>query len=479
MEKENIGVKNRLLPMLITVKGNIVGKEPIMLTIPSAAEQLFLQFSITFTQPTFQRILPLAIGAILTMGQRTVTGILWTMRGLIKGHPSTYHRVFSRAVWSLWPLGRILATAILGFIPHDEPVLVPMDDTTAQHRGKHVYGKGCYHDAVRSAHKHVVFRWGHRWVVLAISVKFPFTSKRWALPVLVALYRPRELNQAEGRRHKTASQIARELMAVLIHWFPQRKFVFLGDGGYASHELAKFCYGHRQHTTLVSRFRPDANLYTPPPEQKGRAGRPRIKGRKLPKPKEVVAHSKRTTATVDWYGGSQRLVELVSGTGLWYHAAGGQGLVPVRWVFVHDIQGTHRDEYIYTTETSLSPEQMVSWFTARWPIETTFQEVRAHLGFETPRQYVAKSVLRTAPCLLGLFSVVCLIFAEHTRCHRIRVRQTKWYVKTEPTFSDVIATVRRLFWQEAVFEKSSFHKDFKKLSPKLKNLLLDYLSQAA
>jgi len=130
-----------------------------MLSIPSAAEPLFMSFSIAFTRPTFQRILRLAIGAILTRGRRTITAALWTMRGLVTGHPSTYHRVFSRAVWSLWPLGRVLAEAILHRTPPDEPVLVPMDDTTAQHRGKCVYGKGCHHDAVRSAHHHVVFRW--------------------------------------------------------------------------------------------------------------------------------------------------------------------------------------------------------------------------------------------------------------------------------------------------------------------------------
>jgi len=477
MEKEYIGARNRLLPMLIIVKDNKFGKESIVLTIPSAAEQLFLQFSITFTQPTFQRILPLAIGAILTMGRRTVTAVLWTIRTVIKGHHSTYHRVFSRAVWSLWPLGKVLATAILRYIPPDQPVLVPIDDTTAQHRGKHVYGKGCHHDAVRSAHKHVVYRWGHRWIVLAISVKLPFTSRRWALPVLAALYRPKELNLGEGHRHKTPPHLARQLMAVLIHWFPKRKFVFLGDGGYASHELANFCYRHRRHATLVSRFHGDANLYAPAPKRKARMGRPRIKGRKLPTPQEVVVHRQLTEATVSWYGGSDRRVQLTSGTGQWYK--GGEGLVPIRWVFVHDIQGTHRDEYFYTTDTSLSGGQIASWFTSRWPIETTFQEVRAHLGFETPRQYVAKSVLRTAPCLLGLFSVVCLIFAEHTRCHRIQVRRTEWYVKAEPTFSDAIATVRRLFWQKTIFEKASYHKGFKKLSPKLRNLLLDYLSQAA
>ena len=448
-----------------------------MLSIPSAAKQIFMSISIAFTRPTYQRILPLAIGAILTMGRRTVTGILWTMRGLITGHSSTYHRVFSRAVWSLWPLGKVLAGVILHKIPPDEPVLVPMDDTTAQHRGKRVYGKGCHHDAVRSAHKHVVFRWGHRWVVLAISVKLPFTSRRWALPVLAALYRPEQLNHAEGHRHKTAPHLARQLMAVLIHWFPERKFVFLGDGGYASHDLAKFCYRHRRHATLVSRFWADANLYAPPPKRKPQVGRPRIKGRKLPSPQQVVASRELTTAVVSWYGGGDRHVQLTSDTGQWYKAGG--GLVPIRWVFVHDIQGTHRDEYFYTTDTSLNATQIAGWFTSRWPIETTFQELREHLGFETPRQYVANSVLRTAPCLLGLFSIVCLIFAEHARRHRIRVRWTQWYAKAEPTFSDAIATVRRLFWKEIIFEKASHHKGFKKLSPTLRNLLLDYLSQAA
>jgi len=101
------------------------------------------------------------------------------------------------------------------------------------------------------------------------------------------------------------------------------------------------------------------------------------------------------------------------------------------------------------------------------------------LGLETPRQRVAPSVLRTAPCLLGWFRVICLIFAEHIRHHRLEVRSTEWYTKTEPTFSDVIAAVRRLFWEETIFAKASSHKSFKKPPPKLRKMLLDYLSQAA
>jgi hypothetical protein len=448
-----------------------------MLSLPSAAEPIVMSLSVAFTRPTFQRIVPLIVGAILTAGRRTVTAVLWTLRGAVGGHYSDYHRVFSRAVWSPWPLGKVLASAILRLIPRNEPVLVPMDDTTAQHRGKHVYGKGCHHDAVRSSHTHVVWRWGHRWVVLAISVKLPFTWRRWALPVLAALYRTKELNAAEGRRHKTAPDLARQLMAVLIHWFPGRTFIFLGDGGYASHELASSCHRHGRHATLVSRFHKDANLYAAPPSRPTRRGRPRIKGPKLPTPQETVTQSRRLKATVGWYGGKTRRVELVSGTGHWYKA--GKGLVPIRWVFVHDLQGTHRDEYFYTTDWALTAIQIVTWFTARWPIETTFQEVRAHLGFETPRQRVANSVLRTAPCLLGLYSLITLIFVEHLRHHSVRPRRTNWYAKTELTFSDAIATVRRLLWAQTIFETSSQHETFEKLPRQLRRILLDRLSLAA
>ncbi len=84
-----------------------------MLPPPSAAEPLFMGLSVAFAQPTFQRMVPLAVGAILTMGRRTVTAALRTLGGLARGDPSTYHRVFSRAAWSLWPPGKALAAAIL------------------------------------------------------------------------------------------------------------------------------------------------------------------------------------------------------------------------------------------------------------------------------------------------------------------------------------------------------------------------------
>jgi hypothetical protein len=52
----------------------------------------------------------------------------------------------------------------------------------------------------------------------------------------------------------------------------------------------------------------------------------------------------------------------------------------------------------------------------------TFPEVHAGVGLEIPRQYIAESVLRTAPCLPGLFSVICLIYVERVRSHLLGIR---------------------------------------------------------
>lgn len=450
-----------------------------MSILPKAAEPLISAFSVAFTRPTFQRVTLLIVGAILSLRHRTVTGMLRALGSLARGHWSDFHRVLCCRVWSTWPLGKLLAAMILEWVGDDQPVIVPMDDTHPQHKGKHVYGKGCYHDACRSTHRHLVWVWGHKWVVLAIHVKFPFCSRPWALPVLCALYRPEELNQQERRRHKTPIRLATQLIATLIHWFPTRRFILLGDGGYASHELARFCYLHRRHVTLISRFHPQANLYEPPPNRRrGQAGRPRVKGRKLPKPQELVQRAKGRRFTVDWYGGRTRRVELTWGEGHWYQARNSGGLVPVRWVFVHDLSGTHRDEYFYSTDPTLTPQRIVSLYTARWSIEVTFQEVRVHLGLATVRNWSKTSVLRTAPCLLGLFSLVSLIFARATAGKTPKVRSAGWYPKQQATFSDAMRAVRRLCWQE-ILRRPGKHADVTKLPTRLRLMLLDHLSQTA
>ena len=81
-------------------------------------------------------------------------------------------------------------------------------------------------------------------------------------------------------------------------------------------------------------------------------------------------------------------------------------------------------------------------------METTFQEVRAHLGVETQRQWSDLAILRTTPALLGLFSLIT-VWADglvRDRATALRPNAAAWYRKQEPTFSDAIAAVRRVLW---------------------------------
>jgi hypothetical protein len=145
----------------------------------------------------------------------------------------------------------------------------------------------------------------------------------------------------------------------------------------------------------VSKFHPDAQLYEPPPPYSGH-GWPRVKGAKVPTPEQGVAAAARTPLAVAWYGGGRRDVAIVSDTGWWYQA--GQGLVAVRWVFVQDVTGNHRDEYLFTTDVAMSAPAVIEAYVGRWNEETTFQEMRSYLGLETTRGWKEQTVLQTTVC---------------------------------------------------------------------------------
>lgn len=415
--------------------------------LPDIIKSVFEPFAVTMTRPTFQRFVIIALGAILCRGRRTITRIIWVMKLHAKGDLSDFHRVFSRAPWEISDLGKILIIMILDWVP-DEWVKIAIDDTTVMHKGKNVYGKGCHRDAARSTSGKTTYKYGHKWVVLAIVVKLPFTPRPWALPILSAMARSIQQDEKDGRRHKTTGDIARVLMWRLMRLFPDRKFIFLGDGGFAAHRLARLTSDNASRAVLVSLFYPDAALHEPPSKYSGR-GAPRKMGERLPSPKEVVARRRGKVHKVKWYGDTERRVRLISGVGHWYRP--GKGLVKVRWVHVHDLDGTRDDKYYYSTDPEMPPEQIVELYTWRWNIEVGFQEAKEHLGLETTRNWCKQSTLRTFPCLLGLYSVVTLIFLQHWKSGgKINRALTLGYDREHITFSDAMATVREQLLEELI-----------------------------
>jgi hypothetical protein len=450
-----------------------------MSTIANQELPLLPLFRPVFTAATFVRAQLLGVAAILTNGRRTVANLLRTVAALTEGDSSSYHRVLSLAQWSGLALAAILTRFIIQHFWPQGRIRIVGDDTVTEHPGPKVFGKARHRDPVRSSHSYTAWRWGHKWVVLSVLVQFPFAQRPWALPVLVSLYRSREDNAKHGRPHKTPAQLMRLLLRLLLRWFPGRQFVFAGDSGYGGHETAVLAGRTQGRLAVVSKFPDDANLYEPPPplpSGKKRPGRPRVKGKKMDKPFEVVARSERTRLNVAWYGGGRRDVEVVSGTGHWYKAK--QGLVEVRWVYVHDLTGTHRDEYFYSTDVTMTPQQIIEEYTGRWGIETTFEEARAYLGLESTRGWCEQTVLRAEPCLLGLYSVVALMYWLLPLQDQEQ-GVVDWVGKQDVTFSDAVTAVRRWLWTHWVFPRAGHDAAFEKLPEAFRCLLLYALAPAA
>jgi hypothetical protein len=190
----------------------------------------------------------------------------------------------------------------------------------------------------------------------------------------------------------------------------------------------------------------------------------------------VAAASQRTALNVSWYGGGRREVDMVSGTGQWFKS--GQGLVPVLWAFVADRTGTHRDSYLFSTDLTLTVGQVIAIDTVRWSIESTFQELRAYLGLESTRGWKERTVLRAAPCLFGLYSVVALLYAA-LPTGTDPVGAVTYPGKTEVAFSDAITAVRRQLWLEGVFESHGQTEVFQNLPRSFQAVLLAALAPAA
>jgi hypothetical protein len=116
----------------------------------------------------------------------------------------------------------------------------------------------------------------------------------------------------------------------------------------------------------------------------------------------------------------------------------------IRPVLLRDSEGKLGTSALLSTNIALSAEQSIAYFVCRWTIEVTFQEVSAHLGVETQRQWAAKAIARSTPVLLGLFSLITLIADRLDKQGKLQISIASWYKKQYPTFSDAIACVRGL-----------------------------------
>ncbi len=82
--------------------------------------------------------------------------------------------------------------------------------------------------------------------------------------------------------------------------------------------------------------------------------------------------------------------------------------MPIRWVLSRDRENPSEVIPILCTNQDYSPISIIESFVQRWSIETTFQEVRHHMGYESIHTWADKGVERVSPSIMASYSLVCL-----------------------------------------------------------------------
>jgi DDE superfamily endonuclease len=403
-----------------------------------------------FTKPSFATCSTLLLAWIMCLGKRTLFRVghsanPQTCPDLSQRHGlDCYYNFFEGAAWTPSDLAYRVALLVITCLLPFASITLLVDDTLTHKRGKKVWGMGWFRDAVASTRKRVATASGHNWVVLAVAVRVPGTAiPILALPILARLHLP-------GKGQPSCATLAKEMLAEVLVWFPNRDFILVGDGAYACKELLSDL---PERVAFVGRMRGDAAVYDPNPPKapKSKRGPKAKKGPRLPKPKEAAqkADRKRTslgawlwqTVSVCVYG-RERELQTVSYEAVWPRVL---GLRPIQIVVVRDPLGQMDDIYLFTTSLKASVNWVIVQFAWRWSIEVLFRASKQVLEIEAPQHFCEESVQKVAPWVWSMQSVIMVWYVtvghESVEATEMRARMGEW--DTEWSLRHMIQVAQR------------------------------------
>jgi DDE superfamily endonuclease len=421
---------------------------------------LLHDFAPVFTSPTFTTFVQILAGWVLSQRHRYVTEFIFSGGHVGDGHWSRFHRFFSHAAWDVDAFSLHISKLVVSVLAPGATLLWAVDDTLCRKRGLTLFGAGMHHDPLISSRQKPLVSWGHDWVVLCIIVIHPFwaPTKVFALPVAARLYRNRQ-GLTKGKKggakaaqakpdHKTRPELAVELLTLVASWFPDDTIVATGDSAYGGKSVLSHL---PKNVHLISHVHPKGALYepAPPPAPKAK-GRPPKKGKRLPGMAAWAEDPTQPWTELEFKQFGLHAKLAVKTIQALYYKSGGDRLLTI--VLVRDLEGGRPDQMFYCTALDWDVRRILGTYACRWAIECTFENCKQLLGLGEAANRLPMAVERTVPVGFFLYSIVIVWF--HRVGHEsVRFPFRPWYRhKREPSFADILTTLRRVSYDEKTAE---------------------------
>jgi hypothetical protein len=367
-------------------------------------------FRSLFTQPGFRLFSAFVLVLAHTDTRLWVSSVV--LSGLLDRHFSRLYAFLREGAWSVPAVRKRLCEECLSVCVHTGRLFAAVDDTVCAKYGRAFEGLGVHHDPMNRQHPRKLSR-GHCFVCLALLGQ-PLPEHFVALFVGAALYvqkRVREAaNQAAEKAGKKIGAFATklELALGLVLELPvpaQVLVVAVADGAYAKKPfVAAVCAAGRH---VLSRLRSDAVFWDLPPAPKKRpngkkaVGRPRKYGNKHQARQWAATRGTWRSVSLRLYGKSAA-VQLKTRVVIQRTFGVRIRLVAVQWEKRPLV-------FLFSTDTTMTPEEIVEAYCARFAIETGFRDAKQSFGLSTYQVRNEQSIVRLVHLCLWAQTLLRLV----------------------------------------------------------------------
>jgi hypothetical protein len=418
-----------------------------------------------FTAPSWQSFALLACGWALATDRHTITTYLWLTGATTVKHFSRFYVFLGCPLytqrWHLW--GAVIRQAAQ-FVPEGAVIRISFDDTTKKKAGRHIEGLDRYRNGAGSARQEYRTLRGLNFVLGVMHLPL----KRWpghslSVPIGLELYLKPDQAKALNVPYRSRSQLARAILDFVAEQLPGRPIRALADGGYTTKDYGRVLPAS---THIVGRFPISAKLYELPstPTQK-RRGAPRKKGDLIGSPKPLAQTSTGWAPHPREDG-----AEIQAWDGLWHTVLPGR-LVRVvvlrREAKASPKQAGQRKplppvEAFFTTDLSLSPQDIVNEYSKRWAVEIEIRDANAFDGLGQEQCRKRQRLMGANTFRLVMAAARTLWFLGQVECgtgvHLCRYRP--WYrQKLAPSQLDVVEACREALHEAGIFPIPRFIPD--------------------